>query len=242
MHYGAYAKGADMHALLREDSVGCNFLNPLPLLEELIPIPILLSRPIFLILLIGLKQKIIFTVCWAACAQSMYACFALNLQAIVTGGIGVMQNIRKINGSSQTAVGNLFFLTANTAELKFEGGIFTQPSNIGKSKQNTFGGMLEVILRAGYCVCERVELSLGYNVILLTSVARAADLIDRRINTTRTTLAAASRATVGVGPGPIPFGMPGPAPAPSGDTSPVLFCRTKSFVTQGLIAGLMIYF
>ena len=38
------------------------------------------------------------------------------------------------------------------------------------------------------------------------NVLRPGDQIDRKINSTRTALADASRATVGTGPGPVPFG------------------------------------
>jgi len=173
-------------------------------------------------------------------AQCMY--HAWKLHAIMTGGIGLMRNGNNSNGSSKTATGNLFFLTANTAQQTLKGAIFTQPSNIGCFKHHACAGMVETIIRCSYSLKKDIELSLGYNFILLTHVGRAADQIDRNINTTRTSLADLSRATVGIGTGPIPFGMAAAAPAAHGDYRPKPLCKTKNFWTQGLIAGLTIYF
>lgn len=167
---------------------------------------------------------------------------AWKLQTILTGGLGVMHNLRRIAGSSKTEVGNLFFLTSNTAGEKLHGGIFTQPSNIGNFKRNKLGGMFETIIRGSYILEDNIEFSLGFNFILLANIARAADQVDRKINTTRTSLANASRATVGIGSGPIPFGEPGAAPAASGKRSPIPFYRTKNFWSQGLITGMLVYF
>ena len=169
-------------------------------------------------------------------------CTAWKFRMILNGGIGLMRNDRTVNGSSQTAAGNLFFLTAHTADQELDGGIFTQPSNIGRCRKYRLGGTVEATVRVGIMIRNRIELFLGYNLIALTSVARAADQICRNINSTRTSLAQASRETVGIGPGPIPFGMPAAAPIASGDTSPQSLFATKNFLTQGLIAGFMISF
>ncbi len=165
-----------------------------------------------------------------------------RLETVITGGIGLMRNQHCINGESQTITGNLFFLTLNSPGQVLSGGIFTQPSNIGSCRRNKFGGMLETIIRGGYSVHKHIELTLGYNFILLSQVARAADQIDRKINSTRTSLADDSRATVGIGPGPIPFGMSAAAPLAFGDERPLPFFRTKKFWVQGLIVGLNVHF
>lgn len=173
-------------------------------------------------------------------AEQTYNSWKIHL--MITGGLGVVHNQRKIAGSSMTASGNLFFLTSHTANQALVGGIFTQPSNIGRFKQHKLGGMVEGVLRVGYCLTESTEVSLGYDFIFFNHVARAAHQIDRKINSTRTSLADASRATVGVGPGPIPFGEPAAAPAPIGNARPVPLCTTNSFWAQGLIAGVVFYF
>lgn len=174
--------------------------------------------------------------------HTQHCYLGLKFQAIITCGIGVMQNRSLIKGSSQTETGNLFFLTSNTAGQTLSGGIFTQPSNIGTFKQNKFSGMFETIIRGSYSLRDNIEISLGYNFILLGNIIHAEDQIDRKINSTRTSLADASRATVGIGTGPIPFGKPGAAPLPIGDKNPVSFYKPKNLWVQGLIAGLSIYF
>lgn len=167
---------------------------------------------------------------------------ALALQVTITGGVGAIVNNFRINGSSKTESGNLFFLTKNTGNDVLCGGIFTQPSNIGKRTHLNCAGLFELTIRGSYYLNKVIELTLGYNFILLSPIARAADQIDTKINTTRTSLAALSRQTVGTGTGPIPFGKPGPAPAAEGDCSPVVLMKTGIFWTQGLVTGIRVEF
>lgn len=167
---------------------------------------------------------------------------AWRFEEIIQAGVGLMKNNISIRGASKTASGNLFFLTADTSEDLLIGGIFTQPSNIGCYHQYACGGMVETIIRGLYCVRDTIELSLGYNFIVLSRIARATDQIDRIINSTRTSLADVSRATVGIGPGPVPFGMPAAAPLAYGAQEPVFCLKTKNFWAQGLIAGLKVRF
>lgn len=164
------------------------------------------------------------------------------LHVAATGGLGFVRNHYCIEGSSQTNAGNLFFLTKNTGGETLCGGIFTQPSNIGTCNKFNFAGTFQATIRGSYCVFSALELSIGYNFILLSHTARAFDQIDRKINTTRTSLADASRITEGIGTGPIPFGKPGPAPAASGDCNPIRLLKTSIFWTQGLIAGVALKF
>ncbi|HZW60750.1 MAG TPA: BBP7 family outer membrane beta-barrel protein, partial [Candidatus Babeliales bacterium] len=165
-----------------------------------------------------------------------------RLQILVNGGFGAVQNQKIIQGSSQTESGNLFFLTANTGSELLHGGIFTQPSNIGCFSCHAASGMFETTVRFGYSVRENIEINAGYNGIVLARIARAASIIDRQINSTRTSLADASRATVGIGPGPIPFGTTQAAPIAQGANSPIALNHTRHFWAQGLSIGLMINF
>ncbi len=87
-----------------------------------------------------------------------------------------------------------------------------------------------------------LEINLGYTFLWISKVLRPGDQIDRKINSTRTALADASRATVGTGPGPIPFGTPGPAPAARGPKKPSTDSKATSFWAQGLDVGIQMNF
>jgi hypothetical protein len=101
------------------------------------------------------------------------------------------------------------------------GGIFSQPSNIGKHTQDRFAVIPELELKIGYDVTSNVRLSLGYNFLCISNVARASDQIDRGINITRT---GANQE----------FPLFGP---PAGPQRPTLDFHTTSFWAQGLTLG-----
>ncbi|MGL6094448.1 MAG: BBP7 family outer membrane beta-barrel protein, partial [Fimbriiglobus sp.] len=62
------------------------------------------------------------------------------------------------------------------------GGLLTQASNIGTYTQNDFAVVPEVGLRVGCQVTDRARLFAGYNFLYWSSVARAGDQIDLRVN------------------------------------------------------------
>jgi len=101
----------------------------------------------------------------------------------------------------------------------FPGGIFTQPSNIGRQSDWDFSTVSEVGLQAGCQVCGCLRVFVGYDVLYWTGVARPGDQMDRILNPSQS---------------PIFFGtgtLSGPAhPAPTQN-------RTD-FCAQGFSAGL----
>lgn len=181
--------------------------------------------------------------------NNLFACqFGLRLlynfcqwhfEGTVKLGAGKMYQHARIHGSSRTSNGNVFFETLGTAGTKLEGGIFTQPTNIGTyDKKGKWAPLIETDLQIGYHFTDFLEVFVGYSFIWFDHVIRPGDLIDRKINTTETTLAEASRETVGVGTGPIPFGTSGPAPLPRGRKVPKARFKTTEFWAQGLNIGL----
>jgi hypothetical protein len=89
--------------------------------------------------------------------------------------LGVSHQVVTINGSTTiTPPGGL--------PTVYPGGLLAQPSNIGTYTQDDFAVVPEVGLRAGLQVTERVRAFVGYNFIYWSSVARAGDQIDPRVN------------------------------------------------------------
>jgi len=171
--------------------------------------------------------------------RAVYALSAVRLEALAKVALGGVHENVTIDGASQTSSGNLFFKTAPAA---MPGGIFTQPSNIGSSSQDSFAVVPEVTTRLSYRLTRAIQLSCGYSFLYVSTLARPGPQIDRFINSTRTSLANASRATTGVGTGPIPFGQPGSAPAASGGPAPTFRCQETDFWAQGIDLGVLVEF
>lgn len=62
------------------------------------------------------------------------------------------------------------------------GGLLAQPSNIGTYTTDRFAVMPEVGVRAGVYLTDHARVYAGYNFVYLSSVARAGDQIDLRVN------------------------------------------------------------
>ncbi len=171
-----------------------------------------------------------------------YLSLKWELEAILKGGLGSAMQQVKIDGTTQTSGGNLFFTTHGTANETLPGGIFAQPTNAGSHRQSPFAGSVEAQIRSGYRITSHVEIDFGYSFLWISKFLRPGDQIDRKINSTLTALADASRETVGTGPGPIPFGTPSAAPSPRGPKRPAALFKTASFWAQGFDAGLQFNF
>ena len=163
-----------------------------------------------------------------------------RLTAEATGrlAIGDMHEQAIINGSVTTNTGTLFLKTKGTLGQLFQGGVFTQPSNIGNHQRDVFAVIPEFRYDLSFDLTPNMRLLAGYTFLWASSVARPGNQVDPNINLTQTNLAAVSRATVGVGGSPIPFGNPQGAPAPTGPTSPIFRFINSSFWAQGLNLGI----
>lgn len=97
----------------------------------------------------------------------------------------------------------------------FRGGLLAQPTNIGYFKESLFAAAGEFGVAADYALWSQCRLSLGYTLIWWTTVGRAADQVDRTVNTSQ------------LGGG----SLVGPA-------DPGFHPRTTDFWAQGITLGL----
>lgn len=151
------------------------------------------------------------------------------VQSGVKVALGDVHERVSVDGAGQTSSGNLFFHTTGTGGQMFPGGVFAQPSNIGPHVRDTFSVLPDVAVNIGYELTSWARLTIGYNFLALSNLARPGDQIDRVINSTRTGLAAVSQATAGT-------------PPPSGPTAPTFAFHDSSFWAQGLTFGLALRF
>lgn len=161
-----------------------------------------------------------------------------HLNGVIMGGIGAMLEHARVQGTSISPGGNLFYEVLGGIPRKIAGGIFAQPTNIGSYSQTRFAGLLETAVRASFAFHRYFELNAGYDFLWMSSVARPGGQIDRKINPTLTGLGAASRATAGTRTDPTPFGMPGPAQPPQGPKKPHFDFKRSDFWAQGFSFGL----
>lgn len=161
-----------------------------------------------------------------------------RLEGLVKGALGASIEEIKIRGSSKTLTGTVWFITSGTGNETLPGGIFAQPSNRGTYCKAPFAYALETRMNSILEITKNWEIDIGYTFLWISKVLRPGNQIDRKINSTRTALADASRATTGIGAGPIPFGAPASAPAPEGKTAPQVVFKQSSFWAQGLNFGI----
>jgi len=63
-----------------------------------------------------------------------------------------------------------------------EGDILTQPSNIGEYSRGQFAAVPEVLIKLGYRVGSRANVTIGYNFIGVSNIVRAGSVIDPNVN------------------------------------------------------------
>lgn len=174
--------------------------------------------------------------------QARFGKHRWHLDGSLKGGVGAMLEKVHVQGSSISPGGNLFYLVTATVPQQISGGVFAQPTNIGRYHQTQFAGVLETLLRASYCLNRYFALNVAYDFLWISKLARPGDQMDRKINPTLTGLAAITRSTTGTRTDPTPFGMPGAAQAPQGPKRPHFSFETTDFWAQGLNIGLAFYF
>ena len=67
----------------------------------------------------------------------------------------------------------------------FPGGIFTQPSNIGRRTADRFAVLPSLELRMGYDVTQRAQVFVGYDVTYWSQVVRPGNQVDHAVNLTQ---------------------------------------------------------
>jgi hypothetical protein len=67
----------------------------------------------------------------------------------------------------------------------FPGGIFAQPSNLGRREFDRFGVVPQLQLKVGYDITPRLRATVGYDFLYWHNVVRPGDQIDRSLNLTQ---------------------------------------------------------
>jgi hypothetical protein len=67
----------------------------------------------------------------------------------------------------------------------FPGGIFTQPSNLGRQAQNRFAVLPAGQVTTGFLILPNLRALVGYDFLYWSSVVRPGNQIDRSINPTQ---------------------------------------------------------
>lgn len=132
--------------------------------------------------------------------------------------LGSTHEVVNIRGATSTNAGPAF--ASVIPDTTVPGGVFTQPTNIGRTSRNQFAVLPELTLRLGAQVTSHVRAFVGYNILYLSSIARPGDQIDGSLNLTQ------SAAALGVPPLGL-IGPPNPAPR----------FQTTDFWAQGLSLG-----
>lgn len=114
--------------------------------------------------------------------------------------LGYIHENVDIQGHTRTSNGTLFIPVSGFSNRSIHGGIFAQPNNIGEYNKNFFSNVDEVDLQLGYHLNKFVNLLASYNFIYISNTARPGDQLNRKINTTKTALANASRTSGNVIP------------------------------------------
>lgn len=70
----------------------------------------------------------------------------------------------------------------------FPGGIFAQPSNIGRSTRNQFGVVPSAEVKLGYQLTNWMRVFAGYDYMYWNQVVRPGNQIDRNVNTSQNTI------------------------------------------------------
>lgn len=174
--------------------------------------------------------------------QGQYNWRWLSIEGIVKGSVGTTIEELKIQGSSSTITGTVWFTTASSFSDSINGGIFAEPSNIGSHRNFPFAWSIESRVKSIFKITENFGIDIGYTFLWISRVLRPGKQIDRKINSTRTAMADLSRETTGTGPGPIPFGTPGPAPRAQGPDSPNAHLQESFFWAQGFNVGIQFSF
>ena len=100
----------------------------------------------------------------------------------VTGmvALGATHQVVNIEGSSFYS-GTGFPLQAGN----YPGGVYTQPSNIGRTSANTFSVVPQVGIKLGVNLTSRLTITIGYDFLYWSNVVRPGNQIDHNLNPTQ---------------------------------------------------------
>lgn len=100
-------------------------------------------------------------------------CWAVNLTGKVA--LGGTRTTSRVGGTTT------IISPANLATVT-SGGVFTQPSNIGQYSQSEFAAVGDIGVKIEYAATSQLRLSLGYNWLGWSSVARIGNSIDTTVD------------------------------------------------------------
>jgi len=90
--------------------------------------------------------------------------------------LGVTRETVNIYGNSSQSGPGAF------APGSFNGGLYTQASNIGQQTKNFASSISSVEAKLGYRITPQIRATLGYDYLFWSNVARATNQFDRNIN------------------------------------------------------------
>ena len=137
-----------------------------------------------------------------------------NIDGTMKIALGVNQQTLSINGATTVYNGAFGFGSGTTA-----GGVFAEPSNIGKFRRDVFAIIPEGQLKLGYDLTQSIRTFVGYNFLYMNNVIRPGGQLDRNINPTQN-----------------PFFVPGNNV--TGPLAPLPIFHSSDFWAQGLNIGL----
>jgi Putative beta barrel porin-7 (BBP7) len=170
-------------------------------------------------------------------ARGEYTWDKWSLSAGVKGGLGIMKETVDVAGATGVTQANYFTPTqqaflagipiivgtgaptvTGTAKYSLPGGLFAQPSNIGRYTHDSLAAIGEGNIAIGYKLTESVKATVGYDFLYVSNVVRPGEQIDRGINPTQLILQSPT--------------------TPAYPPRPVFQMRETDFWAQGLTLGL----
>jgi len=147
-----------------------------------------------------------------------YSCDCFSFNAKVKVALGAMCEELKINGSTFTNDFNTVPFTGTA--VSYEGGMFSQVSNIGTHTKTEFAVIPEVNVNFGYQVTECFRIKVGYTFLYVSNMLYAGQQLSQYINPTQSV-----------------FLEDEPAPVLTGTAAPSGRMKTSTLWVQGVNAG-----
>lgn len=110
----------------------------------------------------------------------------VTLSTLTKVSFGNMRQTGAITGSTLQSGGG-------APDATFAGGIFAQQSNIGTFSRDTFAFIPEVGVKLGYAIRPNMHFTVGYTLMMWSSVGMAGDQMDRSLDLTQVNGAAGAR-------------------------------------------------
>lgn len=100
----------------------------------------------------------------------------LSLELLTKVAIGGISRYTLIDGTTVTTA------APGQTPITTEGGLLTQRTNIGERRDSTFAVMPELGVKLGYQVRPCMQLTVGYNLLVLNNAIRSGNMIDTTLN------------------------------------------------------------